>query len=341
MRDAQVEALLVYLVEMAFPNRRAAWGRMTPSGRGVSAGGDREAFDWGPRTALPHGVTITPAIGAPGVLHGVGLDGPTERADLHLVPCEEGTWCVAVEQDEDDDSGPAGMGRGRDLEKQDILLHTIVHDLASPLSGIVGCLTAIEDGVDDPDQLSRLVSLALRQAHRQERLIRQILDVFQARDDDRPPEEASAPDIDEVARRLVENLEPSFALHDVRLRLEGERDGRDPRLVVGEETRLERVLANLLDNGLRHAPAGTEVVVQVEATERALEISVLDQGPGVPEAQVESLFKHLSQGENRGKVGLGLYFCRITIQRWGGHVGYDPRPEGGARFWIRLPRALD
>jgi hypothetical protein len=46
-----------------------------------------------------------------------------------------------------------------------------------------------------------------------------------------------------------------------------------------------------------------------------------------------------SQGKDKsGKAGLGLYFCKITLERWGGSIGYLPRPEGGSRFWFRLPR---
>lgn len=286
-------------------------------------------------------MSLTPRIDAPGVLRSVPLLGEVPRADLHLIPSAEGLWCLAVEVlagDEDDRFLSRGTVNGRDLEKQDILLHTIVHDLASPLSGIVGCLTAIEDGVPKEEELARLISLALRQAHRQERLIEQILDVFRAHHDDRSHLGAPPPDVGVVARRLVENLGPSFSLHRVGLRLVDHRPAGFAR-VVGEETRLERVIANLLDNGLRHAPEGSEVILCLEGDEAAAEVSVLDRGPGVPEHRREELFQKLRQGESRGKLGLGLYFCRITVHRWGGQIGYAPREERGARFWFRLPWA--
>nr|MDJ0773505.1 ATP-binding protein [Mastigocoleus sp. MO_167.B18] len=53
----------------------------------------------------------------------------------------------------------------------------------------------------------------------------------------------------------------------------------------------------------------------------------------------QSLFKKFYQGKDKsGKSGLGLYFCRITIERWGGKIGYSPRPQGGSCFWFRLPK---
>jgi signal transduction histidine kinase len=74
---------------------------------------------------------------------------------------------------------------------------------------------------------------------------------------------------------------------------------------------------------------GGEVVVAVD-----------DQGPGVPVEMLPHLFEKFARGgERTAGTGLGLYFCRITVEGWGGGIGYEPRAEGGARFWIRLPLA--
>ena len=338
----QVGPVIAYLGAQIFPNRRFAWGFVGRQGEagGGTGGGDRAAFGWFESEALPRGVSISADVRPPCVLRRLPLTSEIERADLHLIPDENGVWCLAVEAVMETFTGNVATTSGarRNLEKQDILLHTIVHDLASPLSGIMGCLSAIEDGVRSPEELERLVGLALRQAHLQERLIRQILDVFRADNDELSEPEAPSPDLSAAARRVVESLEPSFARHGVELRLED--FCRSEVGVVGEETRLERVIANLLDNGLRHAPEGSAVIVRLEDRAEGVEVSVLDRGPGVPPERRGELFQKLRQGGNRGKLGLGLYFCRITVQRWGGFIGYAPRDEGpGARFWFRLPWA--
>jgi len=60
---------------------------------------------------------------------------------------------------------------------------------------------------------------------------------------------------------------------------------------------------------------------------------------GVPKDKVYRLFRKFAQGSGKtGQVGLGLYFCRITIEGWGGAIGYHPSPLGGACFWFRLPK---
>ncbi|HKN59926.1 MAG TPA: response regulator, partial [Candidatus Acidoferrales bacterium] len=68
-----------------------------------------------------------------------------------------------------------------------------------------------------------------------------------------------------------------------------------------------------------------------------------DEGPGLPEdASRDRIFALFGKGKDRpGKAGLGLYFCKMTVERWGGVIGADNRPGGGSRFWFRLPRALE
>ena len=64
-----------------------------------------------------------------------------------------------------------------------------------------------------------------------------------------------------------------------------------------------------------------------------------DQGPGVSSEVESSLFDKFSRDHRSGgKIGLGLYFCRVTVERWGGRIGYMPRAPVGSRFWFHLPR---
>jgi signal transduction histidine kinase len=107
--------------------------------------------------------------------------------------------------------------------------------------------------------------------------------------------------------------------------------------VVGDEDRLFRVLSNLAVNALNHAPAGSAVRLAAHRENGTVVVDVDDEGPGVDAELVPNLFQKFARGE-RGGTGLGLYFCRITLERWGGGIGYESPAGGGARFWIRLPR---
>jgi CheY-like chemotaxis protein len=97
----------------------------------------------------------------------------------------------------------------------------------------------------------------------------------------------------------------------------------------------------LLENALRYTPAGGRVTVGVENEGDFLKAFVDDEGPGLPQdLRPEQIFGLFMKGkQSGGKAGLGLYFCRITVERWGGRIGCVTLPEKGARFWFRLPRA--
>jgi signal transduction histidine kinase len=107
---------------------------------------------------------------------------------------------------------------------------------------------------------------------------------------------------------------------------------------------LRRVIENLVENALRHAPEDS--VVRVSAVERAgeIEIRVSDLGPGVPETMRESIFERFVQVENsqsgatRSGHGLGLAFCRLAVEAHGGRIWVEDGSPG-AVFCVRLPHA--
>jgi signal transduction histidine kinase len=148
-----------------------------------------------------------------------------------------------------------------------------------------------------------------------------------------------APDAASSVKEVTEALLPAAMLKNMQLRLAPHIEMEQDWKVVGEKSRLERVIFNLVENALRHGPPDSTVTVDVRADGGNVLISVDDAGRGVPAESVSTLFEKFSQGGRHvGKAGLGLYFCRITVEHWGGSIGYTPRPEGGSRFWLRLPR---
>jgi signal transduction histidine kinase len=223
----------------------------------------------------------------------------------------------------------------REFELKDILVHAIVHDLASPLHSILGALSLLdEQSLGQPSK--QWIDIALQAAARQRQLVQEILDVFSAEKDDlmqSPRPGADVPHAHPVIGQVVTELEPVARQRGVRVEIE--LVGPDPK-VLAEEPRLFRVLTNLLDNALRSSPEGGTVRVTAAREGSDLLVGVEDQGPGVPVELLPRLFEKFARAGPRRGTGLGLYFCRITLERWGGGIGYEPRPEGGARFWIRL-----
>lgn len=229
----------------------------------------------------------------------------------------------------------------REIQKKEILLHCIVHDLKGPLSGIVGSVALLTGKEMLPGQRD-LLDVAMRQASRLDMLIQEILGAFSAEIESLQSFEfdpALAPDAVDCASEAAMSVASAFKVSKVALELDPEIEPGEWR-VIAEKVRLERVLQNLLGNALRYSPKGSTVRVGVAAAGELVRFSVEDEGPGVPAEMRDRLFKKFSQGRSgSGSAGLGLYFCRITVERWGGEIGYEPREPNGSRFWFRLKRA--
>lgn len=221
----------------------------------------------------------------------------------------------------------------KEIKKKELLLHTIVHDLAGPLTSIRGALHILGRPDLPREQVDKLLEIGVRQTERQNSMIREILDVFAAEVGslERLSPEARALPL-QCAESIRQSLSTAFEAKGVALEVSGVEVG-----VRGEQSKLERVLSNLIENSLRHVPRGSTVRVTVTPKDTKVRIEVRDDGPGVPTDFASELFKKLSQaGGGKGKVGLGLYFCKLTVEAWGGEIGYLPVEQGGACFWFEL-----
>lgn len=223
----------------------------------------------------------------------------------------------------------------REINKKEFLLHTIVHDLAGPLTSIRGAFHILSRQNLAREQMVKLLEIGVRQTEKQHSMIREILDVFSAEMgalNKLPPDSVARPL--QVALRLKEALDSAFEAKGVTLQAEGV-----DLEVVGDEQKLERVISNLIENALRHVPRGSKVAVSVGEQGSNVRVEISDDGPGVPDEFADQLFKKLAQGkEGKGKAGLGLYFCKLTVESWGGTIGHKPSASGGACFWFELPR---
>jgi signal transduction histidine kinase len=236
------------------------------------------------------------------------------------------------------------LERGRllkEVQKKEMLLRCIVHDLGNPLATVIMNLQRAERLIED-ERARWSVNTALEQAVRQRGMIRSVIDVFSAElasleEFDFDP--ANAPDLVETAQSIVAAHSESAADVGVRLDFDEARDLGESK-VCAEGALLERVIENLIANAVRHAGAGTTVTVRVRPAEGGIELIVDDQGLGIPAGMENAVFEpHVQVGPAPGQAGLGLFFCKRSVERWGGAIGCANRETGGARFWFRLLRA--
>jgi signal transduction histidine kinase len=139
-------------------------------------------------------------------------------------------------------------------------------------------------------------------------------------------------DLDDVVLEEVRALEPRGRSVDTRQVSAAQ--------VVGHRDQLRRVVANLLDNAVRHA--ADRVTLSLAETNGVVKLAVTDDGPGIPAAQQGEVFERFgrldeSRTVGRGGTGLGLAIARDVVERHGGTIAVDPDHDGGARFVVTLP----
>ena len=231
----------------------------------------------------------------------------------------------------------------KEIQKKEILLHCIVHDLTQPLSAMNGVFSLLKrEGL--PATLKKYVTAGERESQRQELMIRGILEAFSgdlAAQQTKDVTAAEVPDLLACAKQAIEEFSTAFRERGIRLRLDPRTNISRDWHVVGDASRLDRIFGNLLENAMRYTPKGSTVTIGLEDQRSSVLAFVDDEGPGLPPGQrVDQLFGLFAKGKsNAGKAGLGLYFCKITVERWGGTIGAETHEPRGSRFWFRLPRA--
>jgi two-component system sensor histidine kinase KdpD len=219
------------------------------------------------------------------------------------------------------------------------LVAAVAHDLRAPLASIKASSSTLSDDQLDigPDTRHSLVSLIDKQADQLAEMVRSLLDmsriqagVLRPRSTVLPPGELISP--------VVEDLRQRSRSRDLRVTVD---DGLPP--VDADVTLVSRVLANLVQNALRHGPAGTPVTIRVRARDDGaggVEVSVTDHGPGVDPARREEIFEMFARRDNDAGAGLGLAIAKTFVEAHGQRIWVTGAPDGGAVFRFTLPAAV-
>jgi len=139
---------------------------------------------------------------------------------------------------------------------------------------------------------------------------------------------------------LAERVIARFASESMHHRLKADFHPKFP-VVMGDETRLEQVLSNLVSNALKYAPQGAITVSGTSRPEQVI-VCVTDEGPGIEARDLPHIFDRFYRSTHASRqtkgAGLGLYLARAIVEAHGGRIWADPQPEAGARICFSLPR---
>ncbi|MGD1032301.1 MAG: HAMP domain-containing sensor histidine kinase [Opitutaceae bacterium] len=216
-------------------------------------------------------------------------------------------------------------------------LDNLAHDLRTPLARLRGTAELALNQGGDPAEARSALADCVDETDRLLHVIESLLDLSAAeggalrlnrkRIDLRSIAERAA----DLYREVAEERRIAVAL-----------DLPEPVEVEADPVRLGQAVNNLLDNALKYTPEGGNVTVSVAGDSGGAALSVTDNGPGVPAAEREAIFRRLYRGDasrsQRG-LGLGLSLVKAIVESHGGTVTVDESPGGGARFKIRLERA--
>ncbi len=209
------------------------------------------------------------------------------------------------------------------------------HELRTPLATIHGYAELSRRTPDDPVALSAALAKVETEADRMSGLVEDLL-LLARLDSGRPLERTEV----DVTRLLLETVADSRVLgpdHRWQLDLPAE-----PVTVLGDERRLHQVMTNLLGNARNHTPPGTTVSVSALALGDHVQVSVHDNGPGLPDGLADRAFERFTRGDSSrtrasGGAGLGLSMVQAIMQALGGTATVSSRP-GSTTFTVTLPR---
>ncbi len=223
------------------------------------------------------------------------------------------------------------------FDAQTRFIHEASHELRNPLAVI---RTNLDVALGDPDasadDLRRTGVIVGRSAERMTTLVDDLLD--HARQE-ALTERVEVVDLSQVVRTTGEDFGVPAEADAVQLSVSAEEN----LLVEGDPVALRRALANLLANAIRLAPAGTTISVRAGRIEDWVWMGVQDQGPGLSEADQQSVFRRFWRGDNTqtvrkdGRSGLGLAIVKQIAESHGGTVRVESELGEGATFVIWLP----
>ena len=215
------------------------------------------------------------------------------------------------------------------------LLTSISHDLRTPLASILGSATSLSEALDASTRLS-LIRNIQDEAERLNRFIGNLLDM--TRLESGPLRlRTGAIELSDAIGSALRRASKILAEHRTQVMLQ-----QDLPMLDLDEVLFEQVLFNLLDNAGKYAPTGSLITIKAWQDGGSVVVQVLDEGPGIPPADLERVFDKFYRvggaDRRRAGTGLGLAICRGFVEAMHGSITVNNRTDRpGAAFTMRLP----
>ncbi|THV12222.1 two-component sensor histidine kinase [Nocardioides caeni] len=214
----------------------------------------------------------------------------------------------------------------------------VSHELKTPIGAIRLLAEAVQDAADDPEAVHRFASRMLTESDRLSRLIHQIIELSRLQGDE--PLDSPVPvSIDDVVAAAVDGSDMNATAKKITVLAEGEEGLK----ILGSEKQVGAAVANLVANAVAYSDPSSRVVVTRKRVGHQVEVSVIDQGIGIPEAEVDRIFERFyrvdpARHRSTGGTGLGLSIVKHVAATHGGEVRVWSVEGQGSTFTLVLPQ---
>ena len=228
--------------------------------------------------------------------------------------------------------------RRADRVRRDFVAN-VSHELRTPLTAIRGYVEALLDDPPSPDESRRFLEIIARHTSRMERLVKDLLRLARLDAGQEPPELVEC-DLGSVLQAVTNELSGPIDQRQSQVEIA---IAPEVRSLISDPAKLHDLLRNLIENAVTYAPEGGRVRVEAERQADTIVLRVLDNGPGIPLADLTRVFERFyrvdkSRSRAPGGTGIGLAIVKHLVELLGGTATAGSRAEGGAVFTVRLPQ---
>ncbi len=215
----------------------------------------------------------------------------------------------------------------------------ISHELKTPIGALSILSEAVLGATDDPEAIERFATRMQTESSRLSGLVQEIINLSRLQDDD-PLKRAQPFEISESIKEAIDQSRLNSENRRVEVVYQNDFHG----IINGDRDQITMALHNLIENAINYSPDGTRVAVAVKSVDGICEISVSDQGIGIPEKDLERIFERFyrvdpARSRITGGTGLGLSIVKHVISNHGGDVSVWSVEGAGSTFTIRIPEA--
>jgi two-component system sensor histidine kinase SenX3 len=213
----------------------------------------------------------------------------------------------------------------------------VSHELKTPVGALQLLAEALVHAVDDPVAAARFADRIQHESSRLGRLVGELIELSRLQGGDPLPESEPVP-IDRVVNEVLDRSRTAAAAKQIDLDWEGRRD----LVAFGVEAHLVTAIANLVDNAIAYSGPGTRVVIGTGGIDEVVEVSVADEGIGIPVDDIDRIFERFyrsdpARSRSTGGTGLGLAIVKHIATNHGGEVLVSSEVGEGSTFTLRLP----